>query len=271
MKRLSPVGRNKLKGSESFREFAYPDPYSPLALATKRQRWGFVAAAVILAGLPADVAALSGKPWTCGYGQTNGVTLGTRMTLAEAEADLDSSLLRYEALVDKACTLEPTQGQFDALVQLAWNCEAALNPAKSTVVKAHNRGDFAAAAKAFELYCKSNGKDSAALLARRKREGADYLAGSELDPVGEALPLVSPQVVDAERPLTRSKINLAQAGTAAIATVTGASEVLKTVGDFKDSVAGLGEWFVPMACLAVVGLCGFTIWQRWDMRRRGVV
>ena len=266
MKRLSPAGREKLRGSESFREFAYPDPYSPLALATKGKRWGYVAAAVLLAGLPVDMAVLSGKPWTCGYGQTNGVTPATRMTLAEAEADLDRSLMRYEALVNDACTLAPTQGQFDALVQLAWNCEAALNPAKSSIVEAHNRGDFAAAAKAFELYCKSNGKDSAALLARRKREGADYLAASDLVDDGA----VSPQVVDAERPLTRSKIAVAQAGTAGIATLTGLTEVMKSLGDFKDSVTSLGEWFVPLACLAVVGLCGFTIWQRWDMRRRGV-
>lgn len=257
-----------MKRSEAFREFAYPDPDSPLARANQRLRWGFVPAGALLDDLPAAVANLSGKPWTVGYGQTNGVTPAARMTLAEAEADLDRSLLRYEALVATACTLEPTQGQFDALVQLAWNCEAALNPVKSSIVKAHNRGDFAAAAKAFELYCKSNGKENAALLARRKREGADYLAASVAVADEGA---VSPQVVDAERPLTRSKINLAQAGTAAIATVTGASEALRTVGDFKESVAGLGDWFVPLACLAVVGLCAFTIWQRWDMRRRGVV
>lgn len=39
----------------------------------------------------------------------------------------------------------------------------------------------------------------------------------------------------------------------------------------KEGVSSLGTWLVPMACIAVVILCGFTIWQRLDLRKRGIV
>lgn len=269
--RASEKGRDALRGLEGMRVFAYPDPRSALAEATPGKRWGFKLAQEILDSLPATVSTLDGKPWTVGYGQTQGVTKDTVMSVGQANANLAESLPRYEALVSSSCTRIPTQNQFDAMVCLAWNVEAAVSKS-SSVIKAHNRGDFTSAAKAFDLYCKSKGKVDEALLARRRKEAAIYLtpdndSAEPMDPMAQ----VSPQAVDAPKPLTSSKINLAQAGTATIATVTGATEVLKTVGDFQESVQAIGPWLVPIACVAVVALCLFTIWQRYDLRKRGVV
>lgn len=268
--KTSEKGRGLIRESESLRVFAYPDPESPLAAATPGKRWGFRKAQEILDILPPEKRLLSGDPWTVGYGQTRGVTKDSVMSAGQAEINLSESLPRYERLVEMSCTRIPTQNQFDALVCIAWNCEAAVSK-KSSIIRAHNRGDFSAAAKAFTLYNRSNGKVVDGLTMRRRREAALYLTpdydGAPVDPMTE----VSAQVVDEPKPLTSSKINIAQAGTATIATVTGATEALKAVGDFRDSVSGLGTWMVPLACLAVVVLCGFTIWQRYDLRKHGVV
>ena len=263
----SPQGKAAIKREEGTREFAYPDPVSPLAKAYPRERWGFAPARDILHHLPASAAGLSGTPWTAGIGQTNGVTIDTRMGAEDAGRDLDRSLMRYEALVEQACTVEPTQGQFDALVCLAWNCEVAVAP-KSSIIRAHNRRDWPAAAAAFSLYSNAGGKPNTSLAARRRREAAIYLDAS---PTESPMADLSPQTVDAEKPMTSSKINLAQAGTGAIAAVGAVSEALNAVGQLKEGVAGLGTWLVPLACIAVVALCAFTIYQRWDLRRRGIV
>lgn len=116
-------------------------------------------------------------------------------------------------------------------------------------------------------------KDSAtqAEALARAAEAALYLT-SVPDDVSDAAEVQGmPQKVDAPVSMAGSKINLAQAGTATIATVTGATEVLKTVGDFQESLQAIGPWLVPIACVAVVALCLFTIWQRYDLRKRGVV
>lgn len=269
--RTSEKGRDALRGFEGMRVFAYPDPRSALAKATPGKRWGFKKAQEILDILPQEVRSLSGAPWTVGYGQTKNVTKDTVMSVGQANTDLAESLPRYERLVSMSCTRIPTQNQFDALVCIAWNVEAAVGK-DSSIIKAHNRGDHASAAKAFTLYCKSKGAVDDALLARRRKEAAIYLtpdndSSEPMDPMAQ----VSPQSVDAPKSLLKSKINLAQAGTATIATVTGATEVLKTVGDFQEALQAIGPWIVPIACFAVVALCAYTIWQRYDLRKRGVV
>lgn len=268
--RTSEKGRDSLRESEAMRVFAYPDPASRLAQATPGKRWGFKLAQEILDSLPPEIKTLPGAPWTVGYGQTKGVTKDTIMSVGQANADLAESLPRYERLVSMSCTRIPTQNQFDALVCLAWNCEVAVAKT-SAIIKAHNRGDFAAAANAFMLYNKAQGKVNAGLTSRRRKESALYLTPDDEDLPIDPMTQVSAQTVDAPKSLLKSKINLAQASTATIATLTGATEVLKTVDDLKETVAGLGQWMVPLACLAVVVLCGFTIWQRYDLRKRGVV
>ena len=105
-------------------------------------------------------------------------------------------------------------------------------------------------------------------MARRKREAAAYLQASPTDSLMSDL---SPQTVDGEKPMLHSKINMAQAGTGAIASLGAINEGLNAITQLKDGVAELGTWLVPLACIAVVILCGFTIWQRYDLRRRGIV
>ncbi len=238
MMRLSLPARERLKRLEGFRAKAYIP-------------------------VPGDRA-------TIGYGFTGGVKLGDRMTREEADARLVEELRPYEMAVWQGCTLEPNQNEFDAMVLLCFN----IGPAgfkKSTVLKAHNRGDHQAAARAFGLWNKSGGKVYAGLTKRRAEESALYLTPMPDDvsdpPEGPVAEM--PQTVDPESKMTESPINRAgvvAGGTAAVATV---AETARTLAEVKYSAASLGDWLVPLLLVVVVVLCGYVIWQRVGQRRGG--
>jgi lysozyme len=227
--KLSHSGREKLKALEGFSGTAYtPVP---------------------------------GDRLTIGYGFTKNVKRGDRMTLDQADKRLIEELEPYEAAVFESCSRRPNQSQFDAMTLLCFNI-GLHGFQKSTVLKAHNRGDYQAAARAFALWNKSSGVVYAGLTRRRALEASLYLEFD--DDVTDM-----PQTVDAETKLTASPINKASViagGTAAAATV---SEVIKAVTDVKTSVAGLGEWLLPVALFAIVAACGYVVWQRVQQRKGG--
>ena len=207
---------------------------------------------------------------TIGYGFTHGVQMGDRITRHEADRRLVSELVEYENAVLAACTRRPNQNQFDALTLLCFNIGMA-GLRRSSALKAHNRGDHQAAARAFGLWNKSSGVVYAGLTRRRAEEAALYLKPVP-DDVSDAAPLPEesmPQKVDAESSMAASPINRGAAvagGTAAVAAV---SETARTIGDIKDTAGGLGEWLVPVLLIAVVVLCGYVIWERIGQRRGG--
>ena len=238
MMRLSLQSRERLKRLEGFRGTAYvPVP---------------------------------GDRVTIGYGFTDGVRPGDKMTRAEADARLIEELRPYEMAVWQGCTREPNQNEFDAMVLLCFN----IGPAgfrRSTVLRAHNRGDHQAAARAFGLWNKSGGKVYAGLTKRRAEESALYLTpmpDDMSDPPEGAIEAM-PQSVDAESRMTESPINRAgvvAGGTAAVATV---AETARTVAEVKYSVSSLGDWLLPVLLLVIVVLCGFVVWQRVNQRKEG--
>ena len=235
MMRLSNPSRERLKRLEGFREKAYIP-------------------------VPGDVP-------TIGYGFTHGVKLGDVMTRAEADARLIEELRPYEMAVWQGCTNEPNQNEFDAMVLLCFN----IGPGgfkRSTVLKAHNRGDHQAAARAFGLWNKSGGKVYAGLTRRRAEESALYLTPMP-DDVSDPISPEMPQRIDPESSMTQSPINrsaVVAGGTAAVATV---AETARTVADVKYSTQALGEWLVPVLLIVVVALCGYVVWTRVKQRREG--
>lgn len=62
-----------------------------------------------------------GAPWTCGWGETRGVTQDTWWTQEEADRRLADSIREFENIVCKYVTHEMTQGQFDAFVSIIFN------------------------------------------------------------------------------------------------------------------------------------------------------
>ena len=282
--KTSEAGIKALKLSEGFREYAYPDVASLLHKRYPKAGWGFRPAAAVFATLPASAADLPGAPWTVGFGQTVGITQHSRMTPEQAEENIRSKLPIYERAVLRNLTVPPTQGQFDALVNLAWNVMSAVS-AKSSIIKAHNRMDWPAASRAFGLYNQAKGVEEKGLTLRRREEGTAYLLASPKKLSGvqaeqvkhalpehpvqeEAQPLVS-QSVDEERPMAKSQINIASTAAGGTAAVAAAAEVVNSISAIKMGVSDLTDWAIPLLLIAVVGLCVYIVIQRNRQRREG--
>lgn len=272
--RTSQKGRAIIKKYEGFREYAYPDPASALYRAAPKLLWGLTSYEAILSQLSPEkrnqLQSLSGSPWTIGYGFTKGVKPGMQMTMAQAEARLITELLEYEQGVASSLQVEPPQNEFDAMVSLAWNIGVP-RFRTSSVVKAHNRGDKASAGRAFGLWNKANGREMPGLVARRAGEAKLYLTPDPkaLPPETPEAPVEMPQSVDAERPMTSSSINRASVVAGGTATVAAVGETLNTINGVKYGVESLGSWLVPVALVAVIALCGYIIYERYQQRKNG--
>lgn len=200
---------------------------------------------------------------TIGYGSTHGVKEGDVITEPEASERLRKELVMYERAVFAACSLEPNQNAFDAMVSFCYNVGAA-NFRKSTVLKAHNSGNFQAAARAFGLWNKAGGMVFPGLTRRRAAEAALYL-----EPPQEFGRDPMPQQIDPERPMTASTINRAGIAAAGTTTLAATVEVAQQVSTLKQILGDAEVWLVPLLLVAVVGLIGFIIWERVQQRRNG--
>ncbi len=111
---------------------------------------------------------------TIGYGSTGPhVKAGMRITEAEAEALLRKDLARFEKAVNNLTGGKVTQNQFDALVAFSFNVgEGGLKT--STLLREHNAGDHAEAARQFLRWNRAGGRVLAGLTRRRKAEAALY-------------------------------------------------------------------------------------------------
>lgn len=143
--RISNKGRDFIKGFESLRLVAYPDP------------------------------ATGGKPWTIGWGHTKGVKPGDRITQEQAEQFLSDDLAVFEMSVNSAIKRPMTQNQFDAMVSLAFNIGGP-EFAGSTLVKKFNAGDVQGTADQFPRWKFSDGKVMPGLVKRRKAEREMFLS-----------------------------------------------------------------------------------------------
>lgn len=128
--------------------------------------------------------------WTIGYGDTQNVQPGLRITQQEAEERVARRLAReFEPGVWSVVHDVPTtQAQFDAMVSLAWNIGVGRldDPSTpedegrgfkgSTVVRMHRAGRYAEAAEAFKLWNKAGGIVRRGLVRRRAEEAALYLS-----------------------------------------------------------------------------------------------
>ena len=116
-----------------------------------------------------------GAPWTIGWGSTGpDIKRGTVWTQAQCDARLASDAARFAARVTQLLGDSPTkQNQFDALVSFTYNLGAG-NLAKSTLLRLHKAGKFAAAGKEFARWSNAGGRRMAGLVRRRAAEAALY-------------------------------------------------------------------------------------------------
>jgi lysozyme len=116
--------------------------------------------------------------WTIGYGDTENVNPGMVITQQEAEERLTRRLRREFEPGVRAVVNEPIQqGQFDAMVSLAYNIGVSAF-ANSTLVKLFNAGDVQLAADQFPRWDKAGGKSVKGLRRRRAAERALFLGAN---------------------------------------------------------------------------------------------
>ena len=146
---ISQRGLDRIKSHEALRLFAYLD----------------------VAGVP-----------TVGFGHTNGVQLGQRITPEQAEAFLRADLAWVERCIADNVRVPLTQSQYDALASLIFNIGAGAFR-DSTLLRMLNAGDYEGAAEQFLRWNKArvNGvlKVVEGLTTRRAAERAMFKEPSE--------------------------------------------------------------------------------------------
>lgn len=118
--------------------------------------------------------------WTIGYGWTqpvDGKPIRAGMTIKQETAErlLKTGLVSYENDVSRLVKVRLKQGEFDALVSLAYNL-GARSLSTSTLLRKLNAGDYAGAADEFLHWNKAGGKVLNGLTRRREAERALFLS-----------------------------------------------------------------------------------------------
>lgn len=110
-----------------------------------------------------------GGVWSIAYGHTQGVTAGMTCTQQQADDWLRAEIGAAERAVNSMVRVTITQGQFDALVDFAYNCGiGALHG--STLMRKLNNGDYNGAKAEFAKWNHDNGMAVAGLTRRRAAE-----------------------------------------------------------------------------------------------------
>ncbi|MEM9450399.1 MAG: lysozyme [Cyanobacteria bacterium P01_E01_bin.6] len=113
--------------------------------------------------------------WTVGYGSTDGITKGMRITESEADSILDKDLIRFEKAVTELVKVELSGNEFAALVSLAFNIGIGAFK-RSTLLKLLNKNKRAIAAEEFDRWVWGGGKILPGLVERRAAEKALFLS-----------------------------------------------------------------------------------------------
>ena len=118
--------------------------------------------------------------WTIGYGHkiVAGDNLSSSSVITEdyALALFAQDLLRTADAVRSSLQRAVTQGQFDAMVSLAYNIGVSAFR-NSTLLRLVNAGDLAGAATQFARWIYAGGQALAGLLTRRRQEAALFTGG----------------------------------------------------------------------------------------------
>lgn len=115
-----------------------------------------------------------GGVWTIGYGHTRGVTQGDTCTVAEAEAMLGTDLVTYESYVNSLSVCK-TQGQFDALVDFAFNCGCDALGSSTLLKRIQAQADDDEIEAQFMRWVYSGGKKLSGLVRRREWEAQRWV------------------------------------------------------------------------------------------------
>lgn len=120
------------------------------------------------------VTPVAGDRPTIGFGTTEGVRMGDRITPPVALARALQDVQRYEGALRRCVTVPLHQHEYDAFVSLAYN----IGPTAfcgSTLVRRLNAEDYAGACSEIRRWDKFKGKPLRGLTLRREREFAQCM------------------------------------------------------------------------------------------------
>lgn len=207
--------------------------------------------------------------WTIGYGHTSSagapiVTSDLEITRDEAEEVLKRDMGQYEDGVRKLVTIGITQGQFDALVDFAYNAGVGAL-AKSTLLKRVNAGRFDEVPAEFMKWTKGGGKELPGLVRRRRAEVKLWRGMDTEKPVCNDEARAEPDQPAPKKSIMQSKEAngaVIAGGAGAIAVVQEVMPIIKEGGDMLSAMSG-----TALVCLVIMVAAG-AIWyfrkQRLD-------
>jgi lysozyme len=198
--------------------------------------------------------------WTIGWGHTGpSISAQTEWTQSKADGELERRLSELSRAVAARCTRFPNVNQMSAMVSFAYNVGIG-NFSRSSVLRLHNAGQFAAAAAAFAMWNKAGGRVRAGLTRRRAAEAALYLTPATLLDIAE--PQTTRGQPEARDPSGRPPVAAIAAGAGAM--LTGAQQVIAQVASVWDGLSEVG--ISPHVLLAVLGTLAFGVvaWFAYD-------
>ena len=181
--------------------------------------------------------------WTIGYGHTSAagspeVNPGMEITKDEAEEILKRDMVQYEAGVERLVKVKLTQGQFDALVDFAYNAGVGAL-AKSTLLKRVNEERFDDVPAEFMKWTKGGGKELPGLVRRRRAEVKLWRGLDEAAPVSHDETRAEPDTPAPKKSIVQSKEAngaVVAGGAGAIAAVQEIMPVIKEGGEILSSI-----------------------------------
>jgi lysozyme len=198
--------------------------------------------------------------WTVGYGHTSAagapnVTPDLVITKEDAEEILARDMEQYEDGVRKYVKVGLTQGQFDALVDFAYNAGVGAL-AKSTLLKKVNAGKFDEVPAEFMKWTKGGGKELPGLVRRRRAEVKLWRGMDTEKPVPVDEARAEPDKPKASKSITQSKEANAAVAAGGLGTIAVVQEVMPMVREGGDLLGSLSPTililFVIIAAAAAV-------------------
>ena len=207
--------------------------------------------------------------WTIGYGHTSAagapiVSADMLISKENAEEILQRDMVQYEDGVRKLVTVGLTQGQFDALVDFAYNAGVGALQ-KSTLLKKVNAEKFDEVPAEFMKWTKGGGKELPGLVRRRRAE-VKLWRGLDTEkpiPVDEAR--TDPDQPKASKKITQSKEANAAVVAGGLGTVAVVREVMPMVKEGGDLLGSLSPTILILfVIIAAAGAVWYFRKQRLD-------
>jgi len=203
--------------------------------------------------------------WTIGIGATNPPVKATdEITREEAFNRLDRDLVQYEDGVRKYVKVDLSQGQFDALVDFAYNAGVGAL-AKSTLLKKVNAEKFDEVPAEFMKWTKGGGKELPGLVRRRRAEVKLWRGLDTEKPISADEARAEPDQPKARKSITQSKEANAAVAAGGLGTIAVVQEVLPIIKEGGDLLNGLsGTVLILFVIIAAAGAVWYFRKQRLD-------